>query len=112
MEYSCKKTKRKYRIKFLYSSLLLQAVCHHSAYVHILWQGVRLVRRCCGSRGQGGDLVAAAAALSVAMAQGRTAEELELLSSLFNMLGENLATLAIKAPSSEDCRQKNQDCCP
>jgi len=70
-----------------------------------------VVRRCCGSRGEGGDLVAAAAALSVAMAQGRTAEELEVLSSLFNMLGENLGTLALKAPSDEDCCPKSQDRC-
>ncbi len=70
-----------------------------------------MVRRCCGSRGEGGDLVAAAAALSVAMAQGRTAEELEVLSSLFNMLGENLGTLALTAPSDEDCCPKSQDRC-
>lgn len=70
-----------------------------------------MVRRCCGSRGEGGDLVAAAAALSVVMAQGRTAEELETLSSLFNMLGENLAALALKAPSAEDCCLENQGRC-
>lgn len=63
------------------------------------------MRRCrCGSQGQGGDLVAAAAALSVAIAQGKTAEELELLGAVFNMLGDNLALLALKAPSEEDCR--------
>lgn len=62
------------------------------------------MRRCrCGSQGQGGDLVAAAAALSVAIAQGKTAEELELLGAVFNMLGDNLALLALKAPSEEDC---------
>ena len=46
--------------------------------------------RCCGSQGQGGDLVAAAAALSVLMARGKTAEQISLL--------------ALRAPSAEDCR--------
>lgn len=60
-------------------------------------------RCCCGSQGQGGDLVAAAAALSIAIAQGKMAEELSLLGAVFNMLGDNLALLALKAPSEEDC---------
>lgn len=57
--------------------------------------------RCCrcGSQGQGDNLVAAAAALSVVMAQGKTADELGLLAALFNTLGDNLALLALKAPS-------------
>lgn len=55
------------------------------------------------SQGQGGDLVAAAAALSVAIAQGRTADELELLSALFEVIGDNLGLLAVKAPSSGPC---------
>ena len=59
---------------------------------------------CCGSQGQGGELVAAAAALSVLIAQGKTAEQIELLSAVFDMLADNLATLALKAPSEEDCR--------
>ena len=62
-------------------------------------------RCCCGSRGEGGDLVAAAAALSVAIAQGKTAEELELLSAVFDMLADNLALLALKAPSCECCAE-------
>lgn len=65
------------------------------------------MRRYCGSRGQGSDLVAAAAALSVVMAQGKTAEELELLAALFEIIGDNLGLLALKAPSEEDCRS----CC-
>ena len=60
-------------------------------------------RCCCGSQGQGGDLVAAAAALSVLIAQGKTAEQIELLSAVFDMLADNLALLALKAPSGEDC---------
>lgn len=59
---------------------------------------------CCGSQGQGGDLVAVAAALSVLMAQGKTAEQIELISTLFEIIGNNLSLLALKAPSEEDCR--------
>ena len=62
---------------------------------------------CCGSQGQGGDLVAAAAALSVLMAQGRTAEEISLLAALFTIVGDSLGLLALKAPSESDCRQED-----
>ena len=61
--------------------------------------------RCCGSQGQGGDLLAVAAALSVLIAQGKTAEQIGLLAALFEILGDNLGLLALKAPS-EDCCQK------
>ena len=57
--------------------------------------------RCCASQGQGGDLVAAAAALSVLMAQGKTAEQISLLAALFEMIGDNLGLLALKAPSGD-----------
>jgi len=74
------------------------------------------MRRCCrGSQGQGGDLVAAAAALSVVMAQGRTSEELELLAALFEVIGDNLGLLAIKAPSASQSRpgrEEDQGRCP
>ena len=60
-------------------------------------------RRCCGSQGQGGDLVATAAALSVLIAQGKTAEQISLLAALFEVIGDNLGLLALKAPSGEDC---------
>ena len=60
--------------------------------------------RCRGSQGQGGELVAAAAALSVLLAQGRTAEEISLLAALFEIVGDNLGLLALKAPSAEDRR--------
>ena len=60
--------------------------------------------RCCGSQGQGGDLVAAAAALSVLMAQGKTAEQISLLAALFEIVGDSLGLLALRAPSAEDCR--------
>ena len=68
---------------------------------------------CSGSQGQGGDLIAAAAALSVVMAQGKTAEELELLAALFEIIGDNLGLLALKAPSEDSCRrqEENRDRC-
>ena len=65
-------------------------------------------RRCCGSQGQGGDLVAAAAALSVLIAQGKTAEQISLLAALFEIVGDNLGLLALKAPSGEDCRCQDE----
>ena len=58
---------------------------------------------CCGSQGQGGDLLAVATALSVLIAQGKTAEQIELISTLFEIIGNNLSLLALKAPSKEDC---------
>ena len=64
---------------------------------------------CCGSQGQGSDLVAAAAALSVLMAQGKTAEQISLLAALFEIVGDSLGLLALKAPSgSELCREDTQ----
>lgn len=69
------------------------------------------MRCCCGSQGQGGDLVVAAAVLSILLAQGKMAEEIELLSALLNMVGENLGLLALKAPSGQDCspsQEQNQ----
>ncbi len=46
------------------------------------------------------NLVYLAAAASVRFAQGRSAEELELLSAFFEVLGDNLALLATAAPSA------------
>ena len=70
-------------------------------------------RCCCGSQGQGGDLVAAAAALSVLIAQGKTAKQIGLLAALFTVLGDNLALLALKAPSEEErrCQETDRDRC-
>lgn len=71
--------------------------------------------RCCrSSQGQGGELIAAAAALSVVIAQGKTAEELELLAALFEIIGDNLGLLALKAPSGDDCQcqaEESRDRC-
>lgn len=36
------------------------------------------------------------------LAQGRSAEEIGFLSAFFNVLGDNLALLALGVPSSED----------
>ena len=55
----------------------------------------------CVSQGQGGDLVAVAAALSVFLAQGRTADQIELLAALFEIIGDNLSLLALQVPSGE-----------
>ena len=65
--------------------------------------------RCCGSQGQGSDLVTAAAALSVLMAQGKTAEQISLLAALFTIVGDSLALLALKAPTEADCCQTEDD---
>ena len=65
-------------------------------------------RCCCGSQGQGSELVDAAAALTAVMAQSKTAEELELLAALFEIIGDNLGLLALKAPSAEDCCPKQE----
>ena len=59
---------------------------------------------------QGNGLMAAAAALSAAMAQGKTAEQLGLLAALFNVVGDNLALLALSAPSGDNL--STPDCCP
>lgn len=66
--------------------------------------------RCCGQN-PGNGLIAAAAALTAMIAQGRTAEQLELLSALFDILADNLAMLALCAPSVDDnaCCSKPAD---
>lgn len=68
------------------------------------------MERYCGSQGQGGDLVAVAAALSVLIAQGKTAEQIGLLAALFEILGDNLSLLALKAPNVDCCREKQDRC--
>ena len=65
-------------------------------------------RRCCGSQGRGGDLVAAAAALSVLIARGKTEEQISLLAALFTIVGDSLGLLALKAPSEENCCGQNE----
>ena len=67
-------------------------------------KGGRVTKCCrCVSQGQGGDLIAAAAALSVVIAQGKTAEELELLSALFDILADHLALRGLQV---SDCHSQ------
>lgn len=49
-----------------------------------------------------GNIVLLAAAASIQYAQGRSADELELLSAFFDILADNLAMLALGAPSGGD----------
>lgn len=45
------------------------------------------------------NIVLLAAAAAVQYAQGRSADELELLAAFFEVLGDNLALLALQAPT-------------
>jgi len=56
----------------------------------------------CPDKAGGEALVTAAAALSIALSRGRSAEELELLSAFFEVLGESLSLLALHAPPADD----------
>lgn len=55
------------------------------------------MRRCGGnsSQAQGSNLVAVAAALSIMIAQGKTADELAILASLFDLMRSNIALMAV-----------------
>ena len=53
------------------------------------------------SQSQGSDLVAAAAALSVWIGQGKTADELAILASLFGLMRSNLALMALNTVSDD-----------
>lgn len=48
------------------------------------------------------NIVLLAAVASIRLAQGSTAEQLELLSAFFEVLGDNLALLALCAPSCDE----------
>lgn len=63
-------------------------------------------RNSCASQGQGANLVAVAAALSVWIGQGKTADELAILASLFDLMRSNLSLMALNAVSDE----RPQDC--
>lgn len=72
----------------------------------------------CVSQGQGGDLLAVAVALSVLIAQGKTADQIGLLAALFNVIGDNLELLSAKVPDGEafcpcqgEAETKNQGGC-
>lgn len=53
------------------------------------------------SQAQGADLVAAAAALSVWIGQGKTADELAILASLFDLMRSNLALMALNTVTDD-----------
>ena len=59
---------------------------------------------CCNfnhSQGQGANLVAIAAALSVYIGQGKTADELAILASLFDLMRSNIALMALNTASDD-----------
>ena len=58
-------------------------------------------RKSCPPQGQGANLVAVAAALSVWIGQGKTADELAILASLFDLMRSNLALMALNTVSDE-----------
>lgn len=53
------------------------------------------------SQNQGANLVAVAAALAVWIGQGKTADELAILASLFDLMRSNIALMALNAVSDE-----------
>ena len=58
------------------------------------------VKSCQGSGNNQGLLLLATLA-SIRIAQGLNAEQIELLSTLFEIVGNNLSLLALKVPSGE-----------
>ena len=48
------------------------------------------------------NILLLAAAATIRLAQGQSAEQLELLSAFFNVLGDNLILLSLCAPSCEE----------
>ena len=58
-------------------------------------------RKPCPPQGQGANLVAVAAALSVWIGQGKTADELAVLASLFDLMRSNLALMALNTAGDE-----------
>ena len=51
---------------------------------------------------EGNALLAAATAVSAAIAQGKNADELALLAALFTVIGDNLALLALSVPGNTE----------
>lgn len=49
----------------------------------------------------GEALVAIATLVSLQLAQGKTAEQLELIAAFFEVLGDNLALIAARRPAGE-----------
>ncbi|MDE6107910.1 MAG: hypothetical protein K2F83_04450 [Oscillospiraceae bacterium] len=61
----------------------------------------------CGTPGYAG-LVLLASLVSIEMAQEMTADQLELLSAFFEVLGDDLALLAL-SPGGSECCGTNQE---
>ncbi len=55
----------------------------------------------CGGNGGGEGLLVLATLVSLQLAQGRTADQLELLSAFFEVLGDNLALIAAQREAAE-----------
>lgn len=55
------------------------------------------------------NILLLAAAASIRLAQGATAEQLELLAAFFEVIGDNLGLLALCAPSCEDLTDSAAD---
>lgn len=53
------------------------------------------------SQAQGSDLVAVAAALSIWIGRGKSADELAILASLFDLMRSNLALMALNTVSDD-----------
>lgn len=60
------------------------------------------------SQAQGSDLVAVAAALAIWIGQGKTADELAILASLFDLMRSNLALMALNT-AGDDALQSGQN---
>lgn len=52
------------------------------------------------------NIVYLAAVASVQFAQGRSAEDIELLAAFFEVVGDNLSLLALSAPSADASTQE------
>lgn len=55
------------------------------------------------------NILLLAAAASARLAQGASAEDLGLLAAFFTIIGDNLALLALCAPSCEDSNNSTSD---
>jgi hypothetical protein len=54
----------------------------------------------CPERSSGDALLIAATAASIAIAKGKTADELAILAAFFTVLGDSLALLATESPGT------------
>lgn len=57
----------------------------------------------------GSDLVMIAAAFSVALSSGLSADEISILAGLFSAIGDNLALIAAKKDIANDINNENEN---